>query len=263
MNKRSTGLFGSSPGMNMTTAAVAEFIGTFILVFAITATVSAAALHVSPAGQAYSALAIVLVNGLTVAALATALGHVSGGHLNPAVTLALAITGDFPWRSTPIYLVAQFAGACLAAVATWLCYGAQALSQAHLGATAPAQGVGGLEVLIVEALISFVLVFVIVAVATDDRAPAGAAPLSIGFALAAAVFIGLPITGAGVNPARALGPMIVSGQLTDWWAYLIGPVIGGTVASLLYDKFLEQASVPVDEPLDESFDQSETMEEAE
>lgn len=230
----------------MTTAGFAEFVGTFILVFAITATVTAAALHASPAGQAYDALSIVLVNGLTLAALATALGHVSGGHLNPAVTISLAITGDFPWRSTPIYLVAQFAGAILAAVATWLCYGAQAFSVAHLGATAPAPGISGLEVFIVEALITFVLVFVVVAVATDERAPGGAAPLSIGFGLSAAVFIGLPISGAGVNPARALGPMIVSGQLTDWWAYLIGPIIGGTIASLIYNKFLKKATVPVE-----------------
>lgn len=96
----------------------------------------------------------------------------------------------------------------------------------------------------VEALITFVLVFVVVSVATDDRAPAAAAPLAVGFALACGVFIAGPVTGGAVNPVRALGPMIVAGQFTALWVYLLAPVVGGVLAALLYDRLFSEANAP-------------------
>ncbi|XVV16814.1 MIP/aquaporin family protein [Actinoplanes sp. CA-131856] len=162
------------------------------------------------------------------------LGPVSGAHLNPAVTVALAVSGRFPWRHVPLYAAAQLAGAVLAALAAWGIDGSRARSQAALGATAPATGVSGLRVLLVEALVTFILVLVVVAVATDDRVSRAGAALAIGAALGVAILISGPITGAGVNPARALGPMLVAGQWTAWWAYLAGPLIGGIAAALVW-----------------------------
>ncbi|MCO7221830.1 MIP/aquaporin family protein [Klenkia sp. PcliD-1-E] len=241
---RGTGLYGSSPGKNIATAAAAELLGTFLLVLAIGATASAGAEGLSPVGPAYGAVGIALVNGLTLAALAVALGHVSGAHLNPAVTLALAVTRRFPWAAAAPYLVAQFAGAVLASLVTWAMYGDAGRASAHLGATAPGDGVSPLTVLLTEAVATMLLVVVVIAATTDERAPAATAPLAVGFALTAAVFISFPLTGAGVNPARALGPMLVSGTLQDWWAYLAGPVIGAVVGALVYDRLIGRAAAP-------------------
>jgi MIP family channel proteins len=153
-----------------------------------------------------------LAFGLALAAVVAAVGHVSGAHVNPAVTLGMAATGKFPWQYTPHYVGAQLVGAVLAAFATWVTFGgAGARGEAKLAATYPAQGVGDLQAFVVEILITFILVFVVMAVATDQRAPAAIAPIAVGFSLAVGVFIAGPVTGGSVNPARSLGPMIVAG----------------------------------------------------
>lgn len=243
-NQDEAGLYGSRPGLNMVAAASSELVGTFLLVLAITATASAVATGGQVAGNALGSLSIPLVNGFALAALAVTFGATSGAHFNPAVTLALAVTRRFPWSSVLPYLVAQMLGAVLAALATWGAYGSKARSVAALGATKPGPGVSGLDVLLVEALVTFFLMIVVIAATTDTRNPAAAAPFGVGLALASAVFISAPLTGAGVNPARALGPMLVSGQLTDWWAYLLGPVLGALVAAVLHDRFLSRAQSP-------------------
>jgi len=97
----------------------------------------------------------------------------------------------------------------------------------------------------VEGVVTFLLVLVVVSVATDSRVPAGVAALAIGSALAAAILISGPISGAGVNPTRALGPMIVASKFTDWWAYIIAPLIGGTLAITAYDRILRGGSTPI------------------
>jgi glycerol uptake facilitator-like aquaporin len=103
-------------------------------------------------------------------------------------------------------------------------FGGGARSQANLAATYPAQGVGDLQALIVEMLVTFILVFVVISVATDERAPAAIAAIAVGFALAVGVFIAGPVTGGAVNPARALGPMLVAGDFTSAWLYILGPI---------------------------------------
>lgn len=239
------GLYGSDSAQNMVRSASAELIGTAILVFVGTAVAVGAIIERPTAGATYDSLAVALAFGLTLVALVGALGHVSGAHLNPAVTLALAVTRKFPWPFVPAYLGAQLAGGVLGAIATWLTYGGPARSEASLAATFPAAGVTDLRALVVEALITFVLVLVIMAVATDERVPStSTASVSVGFALAAAVFIGGPITGGAVNPARALGPMIAAGDLTSFWVYLLGPVVGAVLAALTYDRFLAAAEAP-------------------
>jgi MIP family channel proteins len=206
------GLYGSQiDATHILGAAIAELVGTFVLVYGGTA----------------------------------AVGHVSGAHVNPAVTLGLASTKKFPWQYVPHYVGAQLVGAVLAALATWVTFGgAGARSEAKLAATYPAQGVGDLQAFVVEVLITFILVFVVMAVATDDRAPAAIAPIAVGFALAVGVFIAGPVTGGSVNPARSLGPMLVAGDLSSVWLYILGPIIGGVLAALLYDRTMAQTEGP-------------------
>jgi len=239
------GLYGSQiDASHMVGAAIAELVGTFILVFGGTAVAVGAILSRPTAGATYDSLAIALAFGLALAAVVAAVGHVSGAHVNPAVTLGMATTGKFPWKYTPIYIGAQLVGAVLAAFATWLTLGATARSEAKLAATYPAQGVGDLQALVVEVLITFILVFVVMAVATDERAPAAIAPIAVGFALAVGVFIAGPVTGGAVNPVRALGPMIVAGDLTSAWLYILGPIVGGVLAALLYDRTMAETEAP-------------------
>ncbi|MGC4857199.1 MIP/aquaporin family protein [Micromonospora sp. DT4] len=229
-----TTLHGHPIGTATGRATAAEFIGTFVLVLTIIATATQAALNTPIAGAAYSSETVAFAGAAAIVIMAVTLGGVSGAHLNPAVTVALALTRRFPWSQVPSYVVAQLAGALLAAVTAWAVEGEQARSAAGLGATTPAPGVSGIRVLLVEALVTFLLVLVVVAVAADSRLSRLAGGVAIGTALAAAILISGPITGAGVNPARALGPMIVAGNLTDWWAYLIGPLVGGAAAAGLY-----------------------------
>lgn len=225
-------------------AAAAELTGTFFLVYAGTATVSAASLNRTIAGTPANSLAVALAFGLVLTALVAALGQVSGAHFNAAVTLGLAVTHRFPWRFVPTYLVAQLVGAVAGAAATWVTYGSRARSQAMLGATVPGPGVGALRAVLVEALITFLLVFVVIATAGDDRVPFAVAAPAIGFALVAAVLIGGPVTGGAVNPDRALGPMLLSLHLAKAWIYLVGPLLGGVVAAVVYDRFISRTTPP-------------------
>jgi MIP family channel proteins len=239
------GLYGSQiDASHLVGAAIAELVGTFILVFGGTAVAVGAILARPTAGPAYDSLAVALAFGLVLAAVVAAVGHVSGAHVNPAVTIGMAAAKKFPWNYAPIYVGAQLVGAVLAALATWLTFGGPARSEAKLAATYPAQGVGDLQAFIVEILITFILVFVVMAVATDDRAPAAVAPISVGFALAVGVFIAGPVTGGSVNPARSLGPMLVAGDLTSVWLYILGPIIGGVLGALLYERVMAQSEAP-------------------
>jgi MIP family channel proteins len=240
------GLYGSQiDASHILGAAIAELVGTFILVFGGTAVAVAAILSRPTAGAAYDSLAVALAFGLALAVVVASIGHVSGAHVNPAVTLGMAAAKKFPWNYVPHYVGAQLGGAVLAALATWVSFGgAGARSEANLAATYPAQGVGDLQAFIVEVLITFILVFVVMAVATDGRAPAAIAPIAVGFALAVGVFIGGPVTGGSVNPARSLGPMVVALDFTSVWLYILGPIIGGVMGALLYDRFMAQTEGP-------------------
>jgi MIP family channel proteins len=237
-------LHGHQLERNLARAAAAEAAGTFVLVLAITSAAVAATLARPVAGAPYGSLAVPVAGGLGLAIAVASTGHISGAHLNPAVTLGLTVNRQFPWAYAPGYVLAQFAGATAAAAVTWGLYGDQARSIAHLGATAPAAGVSAGRVLAAEAVVTFVLVLVIVAVATDSRVPRGIAAVAIGAALAVAIVISGPVSGAGVNPARAIGPMILAGQFPDWWAYLTAPLAGGAIAVALYNRFLRAGNTP-------------------
>ena len=237
------GLYGSQiDSTNMLGSAVAELIGTFILVFTGCAVATAAILQRPTAGPAfYDSLAVALAFGLALVVIVAAIGHVSGAHVNPAVTLGLAATNKFPWQYVPIYLGAQIVGAVLGALATWIAYGSAAREAANLAATTPVEGVGDIQALVVEILVTFILMFVVISVATDERAPVGVAPLAVGFALACGVLIAGSVTGGSLNPARTLGPAIVAGQFDAVWVYIVGPVIGAVLAALAYHRFASQS----------------------
>ncbi|CAA9447484.1 MAG: Aquaporin Z [uncultured Rubrobacteraceae bacterium] len=242
-SEQPSGLYGSSvDSSNMVGAAVAELIGTFILIFTGCAVAVGAILQRPTAGPIYDSLAVALAFGIALVVIVAAIGHVSGAHVNPAVTLSLAATNKFSWQYVPIYIGAQLLGAVLGAIAVWIAFGEGAREVAAVAATFPTDNVGDLRALLVEILVTFILVFVIVSVATDDRAPAGIAPLAVGFALACGVLIAGPITGGSLNPARTLGPMIIAGQFTAVWVYIVGPIIGGVLAALVYDRFASQAN---------------------
>ncbi len=235
---------GQPAGPSRARAGAAEVIGTFFLVYAGTATAAAANLGETIAGSPPDSLAIALAFGFVLVAMVAALGQVSGAHLNGAVTLGLAVTNRFPWTFVPTYLACQLVGAVLGAGATWATLGNPARTQAQLGATFPAPGVGDLRAVVVEALITFLLVFVIIATAGDDRVTHAVAAPAIGFALVTAVLIGGPVTGGAANPDRALGPMILAGNFTSVWVYLVGPLVGGLVAAVTYDRFVSRTTPP-------------------
>jgi MIP family channel proteins len=230
-------------------AVASEALGTFVLVLAIISTAIAAQLSEAVAGAPYDSLTVPLAGGFALVVVVTSFGHISGAHLNPAVTVGLALNGRFPVKRVPGYLAAQLTGAIVAALAAWLLFGDRARYAASLGATLPAPGVDIGRVFAAEGIVTFVLVLVVLAVATDRRVPQGTAAVAIGLALAAAIFISGPISGAAVNPARALRPMIVADRFRDWWVYLIAPLAGGAIAATLFHVFLyDPALGPSDEP---------------
>ncbi len=232
---------------NMVRAATAELVGTFLLVLVGTSVATAAILGRSTAGPAYDSLAIALAFGLVLVALVGALGHTSGCHVNPAVTLGLASIGKFPWRYVPAYLGAQLVGAVLASLALLGAYGARARTEAGLGAPAPNGGATALQTFLMEALIGFLLVFVVVAVTTDSRVTGAPAAVCIGFALAAGVLVAGPVSGGAANPVRALGPMIVDLQFPSLLSYVVAPVVGGVLAAVFYQRLVGPTSAPDDE----------------
>lgn len=209
-------------------AELGEFLGVFFLVLA-----GGGAILV---GAGF--LAIALAFGLAIVVLISALGHVSGAHFNPAITFAFAATRHFPWRRVPGYVAAQFAGAILAATVLAWWHG-----DVDLVVTEVRFNVDLPVALAVETLASFLLSFVIVAVATDPRAAQAASALAIGLTVTVNALWAGPLTGAGTNPARSLGPALLAGQWTDAWLYLVAPVAGATLAMAVY-QWIRGASRP-------------------
>jgi MIP family channel proteins len=212
-------------GPNLTRRLVAEALGTFCLVFAGTGAVVIDRV----AGGAIGHGGVAAAFGLVVAVMIFALGHISGAHLNPAVTAAFALGRHFPAREVGPYVAAQVAGALAASLALRGLFGLQG----ELGATHPAH-VGQAGALVLEAGLTLVLVVVILAVATDTRAQGALAAVAIGATIALEALVLGPITGASMNPARSLAPALVGEDLRHLWLYLAGPLAGGLAGALLY-----------------------------
>ncbi|MEN6357311.1 MAG: MIP family channel protein [Armatimonadota bacterium] len=237
----------TSSADNMMRASVAEFIGTFILVFAGTSVATSAILGRPIAGVPLNSLSVGLTFGLVLVVLVSTLGHISGAHFNPAVTIGLYSIGRFPGKYVISYIIAQIAGAIAASLAVWATFGDAARSTAFLAATYPTATASELQAFLMEVIIAFILLFTIVSISTDERANVTTASLAIGFALGVGVLIGGPVSGGSVNPARTLGPMIVSGNFTSVWVYLVGPIVGAIVAALIYHYFIFAAKAPLPE----------------
>ena len=177
-------------------------------------------------GHVVPASAAVVVPGLMVAAIILFMGTVSGAHLNPAVSFSFALRGDFPWRRVPAYVVAQFAGAVLACLALWALLG----RQGSAGHTLPGPGVSAAVAVVWEALLTLGLVSVNLGTASGAQQVGPLAAIAVGSYIALAGLWGWPVSGASMNPARSIGPALVLGNWTAWWAYLVGPVAGGAIA---------------------------------
>ncbi|MCJ8283499.1 MAG: aquaporin [Rivularia sp. ALOHA_DT_140] len=205
--------------------ALAEGIGTFALVFAGTGAVMVNTIT----NGSVTHLGISFVFGAVVAAMIYCLGHVSGAHFNPAVTLAFWTSGFFPMRLVLPYIVAQVIGAILASVLLFFSLG----RIANLGATLPLNG-NWSQSFILELVLTFILMFVIFGSGLDRRAPVGFAGIAIGLTVALeAAFMG-PITGASMNPARSLGPAFIAGIWQYHWIYWIAPIMGAQLAAIVY-----------------------------
>lgn len=203
--------------------AVAECVGTFALV-----TGGCGAIMVNHATGALGHAGVAASFGLVVMVMIAAVGHLSGAHFNPAVTVAFALTRHFPWRDVPLYLIGQLVGAVGGAWVLRQLIGAQAGLGATVPAGSPLQGLG------IEILLTAVLMFVIISVATDTRAVGQLAAIAIGGTVALDALWGGPLTGASMNPARSFGPALVAGVWQAHWIYWLGPMIGASLGAVLY-----------------------------
>ena len=205
---------------------IAELVGTFALVFVAMGSIAFI--------QSNLLVGVALANGLTIAVMASAVGHISGGHFNPAVTLGFLVTRRIGAALAALYWLAQIAGAVLGALALRALFPSEANLETGVPVVNPA--INDLQGVAIEALLTFFLVWVVFASAVD---PGGAFKTISGLAIGLTVTIGVlatgPLTGAAMNPARALGPEIVFNSWDDFWVYLVGPPVGAAVAALAYE----------------------------
>jgi MIP family channel proteins len=211
---------------------LAEFVGTFALIFIGAGSIMTAA---QLAGGGYSLIGIAAAHGFVLAVMISALGHVSGAHFNPAVSLGVLLAKAIKPVEFVAYVVTQLVAATVAALALGVIYDAAVKDATGLGTPAIGDAYSVGQALLVEGILTFFLVFTVMAVAVDAR---GAfkivAGLPIGFVVFFDILMGGPVTGAAMNPARWFGPALVSGNWSDWWVYIVGPLAGGAIAALLY-----------------------------
>jgi MIP family channel proteins len=205
---------------------VAEFIGTFILV---AGGCAAAAVDYRMDGILGGHIGVAVAWGLVVAMVIFAIGHLSGAHINPAVTLAFASGRHFPWTEVLPYWVAQVAGAITGALTVAGLFG----TGSGLSVTQPFE-VSDVGAIGIEILITAILMLVVMAVATDTRAQGALAAVAIGVTVTVIGLIMGPMEGASMNPARSIGPAVATGEYTALWVYLIGPIIGAMVGVAIY-----------------------------
>ncbi|KAL5558992.1 hypothetical protein UlMin_035203 [Ulmus minor] len=205
---------------------VAEIIGTYILIF-----IGCGSALVNKV-QPLTIVGIAIVWGLVLTASIYALGHVSGAHFNPAVTIALAAARKFPWKHVPMYVVSQVLGSTLASLTLRVLLNEQ--NSIRVTMTQYSAPTSDLEAITWEFIITFILMLTICAVATDHRASKDLSGVAVGAALLVNVMVAGPITGASMNPARSLGPAIASGIYKNIWVYMIAPVLGALTATMVY-----------------------------
>ena len=209
--------------MNKLRPCLAEAIGTFTLIF-----IGIGAIKADP-----GLLGIALAHGLAIAVMVSATGHISGGHLNPAVTFGLLVGGKISLNDAVLYWISQLAGATVAA---FVCIGL--FSKAVVVAGTPAlNGIDPLPGIVIEAIVTFFLVFVVYGTAVDERGPK-IGGLAIGLTIAMGILFAGPLTGGAINPARVFGPALAASNWTNHYVYWLGPMIGGALAGLIYKSCL-------------------------
>lgn len=222
----------------------AEFVGTGLLTLigagSVTATVTIAAGSKAPFSEADLGV-ISLAFGFIVIAMVYTVGKISGCHINPAVTIGLALTGRIDIGSAISYIIAQFLGAIAGAFGIVAIFGTQAATNSILGVTSYGPSVSPFQAIVAEAIGTFILVFTVFGAAVDPRSPAGWAGLVIGLVVAAIIFVLGPVTGASINPARTFGTTFVQAIMggksffDQYIVYIIGPVVGGALGALVYE----------------------------
>lgn len=211
-------------------AYLAEAVGTFTLIFIGAGSIIANQLT----GGKVGIVGIALAHGLAIATMVAATGHISGGHFNPAVTWGFVLTRRLPVNVGVAYVLAQLVGASIGGLLLTAAYPEAARRAVALGTPALDPAVTAGVGIVVEAILTFLLVFVIFGTAGDPRGPGAIAPLAIGFVIAMDIFAGGPLTGAAMNPARAFGPALFSGMWANHLVYWIGPAIGGGLGAWTY-----------------------------
>jgi MIP family channel proteins len=213
----------------------AEFVGTFALVFA-----GCGAIMVDAKTGQLGHVGVAITFGLVIMAMIYAVGHISGAHFNPAVSFAFALSRHFPWPRAGVYWIAQLAGALSAAAILRGSLG----DIANVGATLPSGSEA--QSFLWELVMTFFLMFVIMAVATDTRAVGEAAAIAIGATVGVDAMFGGPISGASMNPARSTGPALVSGDLHALWLYITAPILGASLAALTYQLIRAEPTRPIE-----------------
>ena len=208
---------------------------TFMFVFIVAGVAVSLGIFLGTEGNitAGNLVAIAPANGMTIAMLVASTARISGGHFNPAVTFSMVLTRKMGAAKGSIYVVAQLFGAILGALLLKAII--PDAMEGGLGSHALGTDISAGTGLMIEIVLTFVLVFVIFATAIDPRGPAHLAPIAIGMAVTVDLFVGIPLTGGSMNPARTLGPALATGAWADHWVYWVGPLIGGGIASLVYE----------------------------
>lgn len=207
--------------------AVAEFIGPFALVFL------GAGSIIMTGGQ--DLVAIALAHGLALGVMIAAAGHISGGHYNPAVSIALAIAGKIEPQRAVIYVGAQIIGAIAAALCLVAIFTGDQIDAVKLGTPVVGESFDATAALFAEVILTFFLMFVIFGTAVDQRGPKAIAALAIGLTVTADIVAMGAVTGAAMNPARHLGPALVDGTWGDFWVWWIGPIVGAALAAIIFN----------------------------
>lgn len=222
---------------NTPKALVAEFIGTFCFFFIGAGAIITDAYIVSRGGDGPGLIAIALAHGLALAIMVTAFGHISGGHFNPAVTVAAFVGRQIDIIHGALYIVAQLVGGVLAGFALRTVFPAEVWQSVNLGTPAVAEGISFGTAVLIEAILTFILVIAVFGTAMDPRA-AKVGGFAIGLTIAADILIGGPLTGASMNPARTFGPAVAANFWENHLVYWIGPIIGASIAGLVYGWYL-------------------------
>ncbi|KAK4490539.1 hypothetical protein RD792_001221 [Penstemon davidsonii] len=224
---KTKGGFCSSPTVvTITQKVVAEMIGTYFVIFAGCGSVAVNKIY----GGSITFPGICVTWGLIVMVMVYTVGHVSGAHFNPAVTITFALLRRFPWKQVPLYIIAQLSGSILASATLAVMF--DITTEAYFG-TLPVGSNG--QSFAIEIIISFLLMFVVSGVATDSRAVGEMAGLAVGMTIMLNVFVAGPISGASMNPARSIGPAILEHEYRGLWVYIVGPIIGTIAGGFAYN----------------------------